>query len=198
VISRVEPVRIERETKSYPNYDHASRESFLNLERAHVLVRPLFEHLFRPYGVSGSTFNVLMILRYSKTPLAPHEIGERVVVTRPTVTGLLHSLESQGLIKRDPDPGDGRRRRVQLTDSGKELVEDLLPQVFALLNEIFSGLTASEKETLIQLLAKVQATAVDVSHKKSERGRDTRGPPRRRTSPVPPSDAPQIEAGVTR
>src|SRR5690348_7373616 len=94
------PVRVQQEFKQYAHYDHSSRECFLNLERTHITVRPLFERLFRPYGLSGSTFNVLMVLRSAEAALAPHEIGEQVVVTRPTVTGLLETLERRGLVRR--------------------------------------------------------------------------------------------------
>jgi hypothetical protein len=48
-------------------------------------------------------------------------------------------------------------------------VEALLPQVFELLEEIFAGLTAEEKESLILLLAKVQATAADVQYRKRKK-----------------------------
>ena len=164
-----QPVRVEPETKAYPHYDHKSRECFLNLERTHVVVRPVFERLFRPHGLSGSTFNILMILRSSEAPLAPHAIGEQVVVTRPTVTGLLNSLESQKLIRREADPIDGRRVRISLTKSGRERVEALLPAVFALEQELFADLSTDEKETLIALLAKVQATAIVASRQKAAR-----------------------------
>jgi DNA-binding MarR family transcriptional regulator len=166
VARKVQPVRADPELKSWPQYDHKSRECFLNLERTHIVVRPLFERLFRPYGLSASTFNILMILRSSETPLAPHAIGQKVVVTRPTVTGLLNSLESQGLITREPDPLDGRRVRVTLTKLGTERVEAVLPEVFALQKQIFASLTAQEKATFIALLGKIQATADAASRKK--------------------------------
>jgi hypothetical protein len=79
----------------------------------------------------------------------------------------LNSLESQRLIRREADPVDGRRVRISLTRSGAECVEALLPAVFALEKELFADLSLDEKETLITLLAKVQATAVAASRKKS-------------------------------
>ncbi len=168
------PVRVEPELKQYPHYDHKSRECFLNLERAHVVVRPLFERLFRRHGLSGSTFNILMILRGAASPMAPFAIGERIVVTRATVTGLLDSLESKRLIRRDPDPADGRRLLISLTKSGSELVESLMPDVFALQQVIFAGLSADEKETLIALLGKVEAAAEGGLAKRAARHPDKR------------------------
>ncbi len=159
------PVRVELERRQYPHYDHSSRECFLNLERTHVVVRPLFEQLFRPYGLSGSTFNILMILRSAAQPLAPFAIGERIVVSRATVTGLLDSLESQALIRRDADPTDGRRLLISLTRDGRDLVESLMPEVFALQQDVFAALDAQEKETLIALLGKVQTGAAGIGSK---------------------------------
>jgi DNA-binding PadR family transcriptional regulator len=75
----------------------------------------------------------------------------------------LNSLESQGLILREADPVDGRRVCISLSKRGRERVEALLPEVFALEQELFAPLSTREKETLITLLAKVHATAVAVS-----------------------------------
>jgi DNA-binding MarR family transcriptional regulator len=46
-------------------------------------------------------------------------------VTPQTMGATVRGLESRGLIHRHPDPGDGRRRLLSLTDSGSHLLHDV-------------------------------------------------------------------------
>jgi DNA-binding MarR family transcriptional regulator len=58
-------------------------------------------------------------------------------------------LESQGLIERSPDPTDGRRALIELTDAGrKELREDRRHREGWLAEAIEESFSAEERETL--------------------------------------------------
>jgi DNA-binding MarR family transcriptional regulator len=58
-------------------------------------------------------------------------------------------LEAQGLIERSPDPADGRRFLIELTDAGRtELYEDRGRREGWLAEAIEQNLTAEERETL--------------------------------------------------
>jgi DNA-binding MarR family transcriptional regulator len=55
-------------------------------------------------------------------------------VTEPSVSRMTAVLADEGLLDVRPDPGGGRRRRLSLTDAGKQLVasvQDGLEQRFA-------------------------------------------------------------------
>ncbi|MEY2463907.1 MAG: hypothetical protein QOH64_2045, partial [Acidimicrobiaceae bacterium] len=62
-----------------------------------------------------------MILDGSDRPLCPNELGERRLVTRGTVTGVLDSLEERGLVVRTPHPDDRRMLLIELTAKGRRL-----------------------------------------------------------------------------
>jgi DNA-binding MarR family transcriptional regulator len=74
---------------------------------------------------------------------------------KPTITAYLKRLEAAALVRRDIDPTDLRRHRLQLTPSGRKLVTHGL----ALLSDAFgsrlSRLTASEQADLRGLLVKM-------------------------------------------
>lgn len=108
--------------------------------------------------MSIATFNVLAILEGADQPLCPAEIGSRLLVTRGTVTGLLDSLEKQGLIRRLPDPQDRRMLRIQITQKARDLLARMRPGHFAGEAEMMSGLSQREQETLVRLLGKLQAS----------------------------------------
>jgi DNA-binding MarR family transcriptional regulator len=44
----------------------------------------------------------------------------RAACTQPTVTAAVTQLEASGLVRREPDPADGRAIRVVLTDPGAQ------------------------------------------------------------------------------
>lgn len=143
--------------KRYPGADKLATEAVVNLFRAESLVTAVLAGVLRRYGLSIATFNVLMILEGAGRPLCPFEIGDRLLVTRGTVTGLLDTLQKQRLISRSTHPDDRRMLLVEATAKARELLAELLPEFFPTEAELMSALTAREKETLVRLLGKVQA-----------------------------------------
>src|SRR3954447_3812104 len=58
-------------------------------------------------------------------PLTPSRLAEVERIQRPTVTRLLATLESDGLIERLTDPDDRRVSHVSVTKDGRALVKKL-------------------------------------------------------------------------
>jgi DNA-binding MarR family transcriptional regulator len=141
----------------YPGADPRATECVINLIRAESLLAAELNNRFRPFGLTGSTFNVLMILDGAAEPLSPHVLGERLLVTRGTVTGLLDTLQRQGLVKRVPHPDDRRMLLIELTDKGGKVLRKTWPAHFPAQTEMLSVLSDTEKETLVRLLGKLEA-----------------------------------------
>lgn len=68
------------------------------------------------------------------------------------LTLLARHLESLGLAERVPDPTDGRRRRLTLTEGGRDVI-DRMTRALGDATPLRS-LTAAERATLDELLAK--------------------------------------------
>ncbi|MGH7729395.1 MAG: MarR family winged helix-turn-helix transcriptional regulator, partial [Vulcanimicrobiaceae bacterium] len=75
--------------------------------------------------------------------------------TQANVTGLIAGLERAGMISRRGGTDDRRVSFVRLSGAGRKLVRGLLPEYFALQRSALRTLSASEKKTLVALLAKV-------------------------------------------
>ncbi|HZD38266.1 MAG TPA: MarR family transcriptional regulator [Actinomycetes bacterium] len=152
------PIRVEADhARRYPGADKLATECMVNLIRTENLVSAEVNGRFRRFGLTGSTFNVLMILNDATEPLSPHQLGERLLVTRGTVTGLLDTLQRQGLVRRVPHPGDRRMLLIELTQTGRTVLRKTWRTHFPAQTEMMSVLSDPEKETLLRLLGKLQA-----------------------------------------
>jgi DNA-binding MarR family transcriptional regulator len=89
--------------------------------------------------------------------MSPSTLGERLIVTRATVTGLLDSLERRGLVQRTPHPNDRRSLTVEITDEGLAVLKEVRLRVHKRERAWMSSLSDAELEKLIKLLHRVQA-----------------------------------------
>lgn len=152
------PVRVEVDhARRYPGADKLASECVVNLIRTESLVAAEVERIFRRHGLTGPGFNVLMIIEGAGGALSPHEIGERRLVTRGTVTGLLDTLEKQGFVRRAPHPDDRRRLLIELTKEGRALRSKICDDLFPAQAEMISVLSRQEKAALLGSLGKLQA-----------------------------------------
>ena len=90
------------------------------------------------------------------------EVQRRILVSSGGVTYVADSLESRGLVRREPSDSDRRIRIAALTDQGRELIERIFPEHAARLEEAMAGLGPDEQEraaTLIRRLGKRAASS---------------------------------------
>lgn len=73
-----------------------------------------------PLDLSLAKLNVLGILVASSTPLTLGELAQRLTCVRSNVTQLVDRLESDGLVRREPDSADRRSIMAVITDAGRE------------------------------------------------------------------------------
>lgn len=152
------PIRVERDHgRRYPGADKLATECVVNLIRTQSLVAAELDRLFRSHGLTGPGFNVLMIIGGAGRPLSPYEIGDRRLVTRGTVTGLLDTLQKQGLVKRIPHPDDRRMLLIEVTDEARALLVDVCNELFPTQAEMMSVLSERQKDVLVRLLGKLQS-----------------------------------------
>src|SRR5439155_11473857 len=75
------------------------------------------------------------------------ELSKRVGIASTTAVPALDSMEKRGLLKRTPDPKDRRKYYVRLTDEGKRLVDQLLPEIIDMIASTLEGITLEELRT---------------------------------------------------
>ncbi len=140
--------------KEFPHASALATECFLNLGRVTMSMLSELNRLLEGYGVpSYTSFNALTVIAGADEPISPSVVAKRMVVTRPTVTGILDTLERLGLVFRRAHVLDGRMRLVSLTDAGRNVVGLALPEVHRFEYELFSVLDQNEQTALLASLA---------------------------------------------
>lgn len=87
--------------------------------------------------------------------LTPTSLSRFQRVSKNTISALLRGLEDQGLIQRTLDPQDYRLFRIQLTQSGRDLIRTTAPQRLENLNKMAAALDPVERQQLVDLLEKL-------------------------------------------
>ena len=105
-------------------------------------------------GVVPGQFAQLLTL-YEEEGLTQRELCERVGIEQPTMANTLQRMERDGLIKRVPDPTDGRRARVMLTSQARRKEADLIEAAHDANALATAGLDQSEISAFMHTLAKM-------------------------------------------
>lgn len=85
------------------------------------------------------------------------ELGERTLITKGTLTGVLDRMEQKGLVRRRSSPEDGRSFLISLTRRGEAAFEEIYPRHIALLRERFGQVSRDELERTRATLEKLRA-----------------------------------------
>ena len=85
------------------------------------------------------------------------DLAEANGCTRPTMTGIVDTLEKNGLVSRQPNPEDRRSLLVTLTEKGRDL-EGSTPDLERIYDSCCAGLSEGEYHQFGLLLEKLDRT----------------------------------------
>ncbi len=154
--SALELHRLALQESTSAHCDPLAVQSVVWLFRAYNAVITAHAEQLRPLGLSPSGFNVLMALHNSDGhTLEPCQLAERLLVSRPSVTGLLDTLTAKGLVVRRPHGDDRRRVLVALTAAGLALLEGHFDEHYRWLNGVLADLSPDDRADLVRLLRRV-------------------------------------------
>jgi DNA-binding MarR family transcriptional regulator len=132
---------------------------FQSLLRVFGLIRRVMEPYFATFGISGAQWAVLIVLHRAKkeglSGLRLKDIGDRLLIRPPSVTGVVDRLYRLGFLMRKASSADSRAKQVSLTPAGSELVGRILEGHKAKTDTLFAGLTKGERDQLQQLLDRI-------------------------------------------
>lgn len=122
-----------------PPDDPAAFSFFNEIGIIEQLGRAWFEHVL-PYDLNLPQFTVLNHLTRLGDGRSPAEMARSFQITKGAMTNTLQRLEKKAMIRIDPDPEDGRVKRVSRTEHGirarQESIAALGPQIVQLLEHI--------------------------------------------------------------
>ena len=135
---------------------YLASQTIYELAQLHSTLEDVFEIHFSRFGLSWPKFNALIHLYMTgDRGLIQTELGNKMLVSRANITGLIGRLEKEGLVVRKNDPSDKRVFRVCLTNRACALIQSFLPIHNSYMQKIMSTLDIQEKEVLISLIRKL-------------------------------------------
>jgi DNA-binding MarR family transcriptional regulator len=106
-----------------------------------------FERYSAPHikamGLTMTQFDVIATLG-NQPPMTCKELGEKTLVTKGTLTGVLERLEAKGIVERKINPEDGRSQMIGLTESGQTIFAKIFPEHLEYLDQAFKKLSTEQ------------------------------------------------------
>jgi|SRR5687768_13447483 DNA-binding MarR family transcriptional regulator len=119
-------------------------------------LRTEYDRRVRELGLTRSQWWVMNHL-YRNPGLTQSELAEILEVEKPSVGRLLDRLEAKGWIRREHDARDRRAWRVHLGEAAEPQMRALRKRAGELMGDALAGLSAADRERLIDLLLAVKA-----------------------------------------
>ena len=109
----------------------------------------------RGSGLTPSQFDILATLGKT-TGMCFRELGEKTLITKGTLTGVVDRLEQKGLVKRDALPDDRRMTIVRLTPEGDKTFERLFSPHIAFCKQSFDHYSREDFDVLERVLGRLR------------------------------------------
>lgn len=138
----------------------------LALVRELVRTYQAFERLSAAHlatlGLTAAQFDVVATL--GNTPgMNPKQLGEKTLITKGTLTGVIDRLVLKGLVERHADPSDGRCQIVRLSAQGDALFAQVFPQHVRHIARAFAGVDAASMQAATEALHGLRQTLENFS-----------------------------------
>ena len=109
----------------------------------------------RSLGLTPAQFDIIATLG-NTAGMTTRELGERTLITKGTLTGVVDRLVDKKLVRRSALPSDGRCQIVQLTAQGKKLFARIFPAHLAHMERAFAQLSQKELNGITGSLSRLR------------------------------------------
>lgn len=139
--------------KPEPRWDPESTPSFWINHASRLLMRR-FEERLRPLDFGMAYLPVAVALK-DNGALLQKDLAAHAHVEQPTMAALLVRMERDGLITREPHPGDKRASQISLSAKAKARLPSAKERLGEVAEQATSGFSEDERATLVALLRRV-------------------------------------------
>lgn len=148
---------LQAELKQKLPFRSREQEAYLSLLRASGALQTSKEAKLKEFGLTGTQYNALRILRGAGEEGLPcSEIGERMITRDPDITRLLNRLEKRGLVTRARAKNDRRVIYGKITTAGLKLLREMDDPVEKHIREMLKHVGPAPLQQLIELLELVR------------------------------------------
>ena len=148
---------LQQDIRQTRPFSSLQQEAYLSVVRTSSTLTDMVEDLLKPFGISGTQYNVLRILRGAGDDgLCRNELRDRMLTRMPDMTRLLDRREEAGLVTRSRERDDRRMVLTQITARGRELLSQLDRPMNELHRKQLAQLDDEQLRSLIDLLTLVR------------------------------------------
>jgi DNA-binding MarR family transcriptional regulator len=135
----------------------ATMAAATSIMRAQQIVQASVAEALKPFGLTFARYEALVLLAFSRRGLLPMgKMGERLMIHPTSVTNIVDRLEGQGFVRRRPHERDRRTTLVEITETGREVMDQATGAVVA----SGFGLAALPETQLDELTSLIRAVRV--------------------------------------
>lgn len=126
------------------------------LKRVSMSLTRMIDQAVSPLGLTAMQWKPLVLICHHNID-TPAELSRRIFVDSGAMTRTLDRLETKGFLTRHRCEQDRRVVKLELTDSGRQVVKQILPAVADSLNAHLTGFNPNETEQLLGFLRRMIA-----------------------------------------
>jgi MarR family transcriptional regulator, transcriptional regulator for hemolysin len=117
----------------------------------------LSESRLKPLGFGVGHLPVLVALQDGRAS-TQRDLARFAKIEQPPMAQMLARMERDGLIRRTPDPADGRSSRIMLTEAAQARLPNAVAVLLQGNREVLCGFTDEETALLVALLTRLIAS----------------------------------------
>ncbi|MFG2873847.1 MarR family winged helix-turn-helix transcriptional regulator [Streptomyces sp. NPDC048337] len=122
----------------------------------HQLLTTRLNRALRPLGLTMTHTSLLFHLAGTSRPCSVNEIAAAMEVNQPAVSKTLRTLAERGAVSVGTDAEDARRRTVELTTAGQDLLHQAISAMHPEAGAALEPLSDGDLDTLLTLLHDVR------------------------------------------
>ena len=145
---------VERGTADAPGSagDEPLSEVFWAVARR---LREMSQETLAPWGITPSHLRALRVLKRHGT-MRLSGLSDHLRIAPRSATEVVDALETRGLARRRPDPGDRRATLVEVTGHGADVLDAIRAARGTEAERVFGRLSATDRAELARILRRLQ------------------------------------------
>lgn len=148
---------LKKTADNWPESNQDLSPEILRIHRISTYLHLNLEQVLDAHMLQAADFSVLETLRKELSPhcLTPTELSTAMLFSSGGLTKVLNRITTAGFIVRVNNTKDKRGKLVQLTQTGKALIDNVIVELHAKEQNKMNILSANEKDQLNILLEKI-------------------------------------------
>ena len=141
--------------------DDVLRTFILFVQTAQKVLKYADSHLYREASLSVVKLITLRALASNNRAMTPSELAKWTQTERHNITALVNRMGRDGLVIAERNSSDKRVVNITLTDQGREVLSQAMPEARKVVNQVMASITESDAIPLEKMLRVLRKNAHD-------------------------------------